>query len=236
MKKEANNIAVYNFGILGAIFIMVGTIFPSLFAIFLKPKQPVWESVEVFVEHYHIIQGLPFYFGFFLIGGSIMLLTSIYLLSNNQLYPLSGLIFGIIGAAIISLNYIIQTTLIPALVEDYSSANNAIIASLTMGNPTSFAWAAEMWGYGFIGLATWFAASFFRNKGTERVVKILFILNGILSIAGALYTALDLGWVLTTPGYISFGLWNVLYFLLAGISIRVLLLRKDEISAHKETS
>ena len=234
MIKNANNIAKCNFGIIGALFIMIGTLFPSLFAIFLRPKQPVWMNADVFVEHYHAIQSLPIYFGFFLIGGSIMLLTSIYLLSTNRLYPLSGLVFGIIGASIVSLNYIIQTTFIPAVVKEYTEAHALIIEAFAMGNPTSFAWAAEMWGYGFIGLATWFAASFFRNKGIEKFTKILFILNGILSIAGALYTSFNLGWVLTTPGYISFGLWNILYFLLAGVTIRVLLLRKNEIVADKE--
>lgn len=231
MKKNTNSIAVYRLGVIGAVFIMIGTIFPSLFAIFLRPKQPIWESAAIFVEHYHEIQSLPFYFGFFLIAGSLILLSTIYLLSRAKLYTLLGLIFGVVGAAIVSLNYIIQTTFIPAVVAEYTAAHAVILQAFSMGNPTSFAWAAEMWGYGFIGLATWFAAAFFRNKGIEKTAKVLFILNGILSIAGALYTALDLGWVLTTPGYVGFGVWNILYFILAGITIRVIVLRKNESAA-----
>lgn len=97
-----------------------------------------------------------------------------------------------------------------------------------MGNPFSFAWAAEMWGYGFIGLATWFVSPFFRKGGIEMAAKVLFILNGILSISGALYTSADPGWVLTTAGYVSFGLWNILYLLMAMITIKVLNLRKND--------
>ncbi|MBN1181125.1 MAG: hypothetical protein JXB49_02485 [Bacteroidales bacterium] len=227
--KEINNNKIYRLGITGAILIMLGTIFPSLFAIFLQPKQPAWESAQVFVKHYHELQSLPIYFGFFLIGGSLILLATIFLLSKAKLYPLLGLIFGIVGAAVVSLNYIIQTTFIPAVVTEYTESHAVIIEAFAMGNPTSFAWAAEMWGYGFIGLATWFAASFFGNKGIEKTAKVLFILNGILSIAGALYTAFNLGWVLTVPGYVSFGLWNLLYFILAIISIVVFSRRiKDE--------
>lgn len=157
-----------------------------------------------------------------------MLLAAIYYLSKSKLNPFLGLIFGVVGAAIVSLNYIIQTTFIPALVAEYTPSQATIIQAFTMGNPTSFAWAAEMWGYGFIGLATWLAAVFFRNQGIERVVKILYILNGVLSIGGALLTAIDLGWVLTTPGYISFGLWNILYLILALITIKVLISRKND--------
>ncbi|MFO7827337.1 MAG: hypothetical protein R6V23_01840 [Bacteroidales bacterium] len=231
MNKNVSNVSIvsiYRLGIIGSIFIVIGTIFPSLFAISLRPKQPPWENVEVFVEHYHNIQSLPFYFGFFLIGGSIMLLTAIYLLSKAKLYPVLGLIFGIIGASIVVLNYIIQTTYVPAMVAEYTPSQAIILKSFTMANPTSFAWALEMWGYGFIGLATLLAAVFFKNKGIEMTTKILFFLNGILSIGAAFYTAIDLGWVLTTPGYISFGLWNILYLLLAVMVIKVFLIRKND--------
>ena len=231
MKKATRDFEVYRLGILGAVFIMMGTLFPSLFAIFLQPKQPAWQSAAVFVEHYQAIQGLPIYFGFFLIGGSLIVLSIIFLLSKDKLYTLLGLVFGMVGAAVVSLNYIIQTTFIPSVVAHYTQAHAVILEAFSMGNPASFAWAIEMWGYGFIGLATWFASAFFQNKGIEKTAKILFILNGMTSIAAALYTALDLGWVLTPPGYIAFGVWNLLYFVLAIITIRVFVTRKNYVAA-----
>jgi hypothetical protein len=78
-----------------------------------------------------------------------------------------------------------------------------------------------MWGYGFLGLATWFASAFFGNRGIERIAKILYVLNGIVSLVGAFWTAFVPGWVYTTAGYFSFALWNLLYFVLAVVSIRV---------------
>ncbi|MEE4197459.1 MAG: hypothetical protein V2I54_07425 [Bacteroidales bacterium] len=216
----------FNLGIVGAVLIVLGTIFPSLFALFLQPKQPPWESAAVFVQHYHVIQSLPFYFGFFLVGGSFMLLVAIYLLADSRPLPLAGLVFGITGGAIVFINYIIQTTYIPAVVSGYTPDQAVILRALSMGNPTSLAWALEMWGYGSLGLGTWFAASFFGATKLERFAKTLFILNGILSLVGALWTAVDLGWVLTTPGYISFGVWNLLYLVLAIVSMVVFQHRK----------
>jgi hypothetical protein len=44
----------------------------------VKP-QPAWSSPSAFAENYHVIQDLPFYFGFLLIGGMLMLAASHYL-------------------------------------------------------------------------------------------------------------------------------------------------------------
>ncbi|HDQ15168.1 MAG TPA: hypothetical protein ENN41_10185 [Sediminispirochaeta sp.] len=59
MKENTPENLKYIFGVVGSILIMLGTIFPSAFAIGLQPKQPLWESAAVFVHHYHVIQSLP---------------------------------------------------------------------------------------------------------------------------------------------------------------------------------
>ena len=235
MKEDLNDRKKINLGIVGAALIVLGTIFPSLFALFLQPKQPPWESAAVFVQHYHVIQSLPFYFGFFLVGGSFMLLIAIFLLADSKHSPLAGLVFGLTGGTIVCINYIVQTTYIPAVVSGYTPDQAAMLQALSMGNPTSLAWAFEMWGYGGIGIGTWLAAAFFGATRLERFAKILFLLNGILSLIGAFWTALDLGWVLTTPGYIGFGVWNLLYLLLAIVSIRVFLQRKKALREVQNT-
>jgi hypothetical protein len=226
MKKALGHRETYTLGVVGGILIALGTIFPSLFAIFLQPRQPPWQSAAVFVQHYHQIQTLPFYFGFFLVVGSVMLLVATYLMAPLPQSPLVGLLFGVIGSAIVCINYIAQTTYIPAMVAEYTPDQAVMLQALSMANPTSLAWAFEMWGYGGIGLGTWFAASVFGATGLERVAKVLFVLNGILSLVGALWTAVDLGWVLEPAGYIAFGVWNLLYLVLAVVSIVVFLRRK----------
>jgi hypothetical protein len=231
MPESNENLVPYKIGIIGGIFILLGTSIPLLLSFFLQPKQPTWTSAEVFVEHFHVIQGIPIYFGFLLIGGSLLVIGSIYLLSSKAAYPFIGVIFSVIGGAIIFLNYIIQTTYIPALVSGYQGGNNMLIVASTMANPTSLAWALEMWGYGFLGLGTWLCASYFSNKGIEHTAKLLFIANGVLSIIGTIWTAVDLGWVLTTPGLISFVLWNILYIALAIVTIIIFNRKRKELKA-----
>jgi hypothetical protein len=72
-----------------------------------------------------------------------------------------------------------------------------------------------MWSYGFLGLATWLAAPVFGSNRLERVTAGLMVINGVISVIGALATAYDVGWVLTPPGVASFALWNVVVFVLA---------------------
>ena len=61
---------------LGSLVALVGFIMsgPVAFVIvqMVKP-QPAWVSSSVFAENYSTIQDLPFYFGFLLIGGMLML-------------------------------------------------------------------------------------------------------------------------------------------------------------------
>jgi hypothetical protein len=43
----------------------------------------------------------------------------------------------------------------PGLPVGYSRVADPMIAAVSMSNPTSIAWAIEMWGYGYQGLGTW---------------------------------------------------------------------------------
>jgi hypothetical protein len=208
----------HRLGKTGAILTIVGTLLSgpiSILVVSLVQAQPPWESAGVFVENFHRIQTLPFYLGFLLIIGSILIIASIYQMAVEKSRPLLGLIFTSIAGGLIFFNYLIQTTVIPVLVKSYSPEFDPIISTLSMSNPESIPWAIEMWGYGFLGLGTWLTAGFFTNQGIEKVTRILFIANGVLSIIGALWTSFDLGWVLSTAGLISFGGWNLLYIILA---------------------
>ena len=212
---------------LSAYVTLFGIIFSgplALLVVSIVQQQPPWESVQVFVENYHDIQSLPFYFGFLLIAGSIVMIAALYELSERQFPLLVAVLFTTVGGTLIFFNYFTQTTFIPELVREYSQESAPIISSLTMANPTSLAWAVEMWGYGFIGLGSWFAAAFFSATRLERITGALFIVNGVVSILGAIWTSIDLGWVLTQPGIIAFAFWNILY--LAMVILLIVVLRK----------
>jgi hypothetical protein len=174
------------------------------------------------VDNFHRIQTLPFYFGFLLAMGSIMMLVSVYLLSKKRATALTALIFMSIGAAFVIFNYVTQTTFIPAVVKTYTAELGSVLTTLSMSNPSSLPWALEMWGYGLIGLGTWLAAGFFGTSRLERIAKALFILNGIVSVFGAVIASIDLAGVFSIAGLIGYGVWNVLYLALAITFYRVL--------------
>jgi hypothetical protein len=229
MVEESVRSGAYSIGTLGAILSAIGILTSGPLAlpvVALVHPQPLWDSPELFVENFHRIQTLPFFFGYLLVSGSILMLVSVYLLSKKRAAALAALIFMSIGAAFACLNYVAQTTFIPVIVDNYAAEFNPIISILSMSNPIALSWAIEMWGYGFMGLGTWLAAGFFGASPLERTARVLFILNGIVSILGALAIAIDLSGVFSIFGLIGYGTWNVLFLALAIVFYRVLQKRR----------
>jgi len=223
--RESTHSDAHKIGMLGAILSAIGILTSGPLAVLvvaLVHPQPLWDGPDLFVENFHRIQTLPFYFGFLLATGSILMLVSICLLSKKRATTLTALIFMTIGAAFVIFNYVTQTTLIPAIVDAYTSELGPVITTLSMSNPSSLPWALEMWGYGLMGLGTWFAAGYFGTSRLERIASFLFILNGALSVFGALMASIDLAGVFSTAGLVGYGIWNVVYLALAVTFYRVL--------------
>lgn len=230
MKSTKSALSAYRSGRIGALVALVGTLFSGPLSLLVVSKvapQPAWVSTQVFVENFHLIQTLPFYFGFFLIGGTLVMMAAMVTLSDHKVPLMTAGFFTTAGATLILFNYFTQATFVPALVGEYKAVNEAILSAVTMANPKSLAWAIEMWGYGFLGLGTWFAAPFFASGRAEKTAKNLFILNGILSMVGALWTSYDLGWVLSDPGLVSYAAWNGLYVLMM-VMVMVVFRRREQ--------
>src|SRR5688572_30161165 len=97
----------------------VGFLFVSL----TKP-QPSWDSPAVFARNYHIVQDLPYYLGFLLISGMLMLTAAHYLSykSENNLTrfcPLLSVCLVTIFSALIFFNYVCQIMFIRNLALNY---------------------------------------------------------------------------------------------------------------------
>lgn len=201
---------------LGAIVALTGFLMsgPVAFMIvrLIKP-QPAWVSSTVFVENYGTIQDLPFYFGFLLIGGMLMLSVGHYLNFKEdddlkKFHLLVALGWTIVFCTLISFNYICQTTFVHNLALHYKPEYDAAISMFSMSNPLSFCWANEMWGYGFLGIATWLMAGYYEGK--SNFIRWLFIANGVVSIISAIWTIVDVNWVMTNLGLAAYFVWNVL--------------------------
>lgn len=175
--------------------------------------QPEWQGVEVFMENYHPIQRLPYVFGFMLILGFVLFIAAASNLAKTSVektYSASALIFVSAYVALIGLNYTIQIAYVPVLL----TADPQLAALLTMANPNSFGWVLEMFGYGFLGVSTWCLAGLFQGRGRKKFIRLLLIANGVVSILGAAITAVDVSWVMSVPGLISFVAWNLLVVVL----------------------
>lgn len=201
---------------LGAMVALVGFVMSGPIAFLVVnmfAPQPVWVSSQVFVDHYQPIQDLPYYFGFLLIGGMLMLVAGHYLSYGEQnrkvkFHLLVSLGWTIVFCALISFNYICQTTFIHNLALHYKPEYDTAISMFSMTNPMSFCWANEMWGYALLGIATLLMAGYYETK--SNLIKWLLIANGIVSIFSAVWTIIDVRWVMTMAGLIAYFTWNLL--------------------------
>jgi len=211
---------------IGAIVALVGFILSGPVAFILaklvKP-QPQWVSPAVFAQHYHVVQDVPYYFGFLLIFGMLMISTGYYLNARSndaigKFMLLLGLGFSIVFSGLISFNYICQTTFIRNLALNYRSENDSSIYTFSMANTFSLSWAIEMWGYAFLGLSTALSAVYYKNR--NNLIAALMILNGVLSICGVLLMIVNVSWVMTKVGLTSYFGWNILMILIITLVYR----------------
>lgn len=199
-----------------AILTILGTILSgpvgTLLSFMIRP-QPAWVNVDTFIKNYHPIQSAPFVFGFFLILGFSLFISSTSKLASShseKIYSILAIIFTSMFATIIGINYIIQIAFVPTLI----GFNNNAISIFTMTNPRSLCWVFEMFGYGFLGVATWLVAPLFKNGQRMKYIRYLLVLNGIVSLLAAAYTAIDISMLMTIPGLISYVIWNLLIIVL----------------------
>jgi hypothetical protein len=174
--------------------------------------QPPWSGAEAFAANYHPIQTLPYFFGFLLVGGFVALVASLHELASTASRARTSIaaLLTAAFAAMIFINYAIQTTVVPALLSNGTAENLALAGQLTMANSHSLGWALEMWGYAVLGVATWLVAPVFHSFRFGRPTSVLFVVNAPISVLGAVATAIAPGWVLTVGGLYVFGLWNLL--------------------------
>lgn len=182
--------------------------------------QPAWKDAISFCERFHPVQSTPYFLGLFLIGGSVVLISSLHALAPLLHKPRTGsaLVFSGVAGALVFQNYVLQTTFVPHLARRCASQDYELIAASSMANPSSLAWALEMWGYGFLGIATWLSAPVFSEPGLQRATRWLFVANGLLSVVGALGTAARPGWVMAPLGFAMFALWNLLFIAMLGLA------------------
>jgi hypothetical protein len=211
-------------GMVGAAATLVGILLSGPLAVWLvnaTHPQPPWAGPELFARSFHPIQILPYPGGIVLVAGLVLLIAGARAAADDAKAALAdaALVFCAVSATMVCLNYVLQTTFVPVLASEHRDSDAALLAALSMSNPKSLAWALEMWGWGFLGVATWLVAPGFRGGRLERATRWAFVANGLVSIAGAVWTVLRPGWVMTGAGLIVFALWNLLLLAMAWLAL-----------------
>ncbi|HER09573.1 MAG TPA: hypothetical protein ENO20_11765 [Bacteroides sp.] len=209
MKKNNHLNRIITFS---AIITIIGIIFSGPLGVLITSlvrPQPTWENVDVFIENYHPLQGLPFIFGFIMIIGFVGFISASAHFAETALektYGNMSLIFAAVYAGIIGTNYMIQMACVPNLFH----VNKEMTGILTMANPASVTWLLEMFGYAFLGISLWLMVPVIKGGKRMIYIKYLLIINGVASILGAIITAINIPWVLSVSGIISYIAWNAL--------------------------
>lgn len=215
MKQDSNSF-IANGALISLMgFILSGPV--SVLVVMWIAPQPLWISAEEFVSHYHPIQSLPYYFGFMLLLGLMLLVTG-HVISANDAPPQMRLslwlsfALAIVFVSLVAFNYICQTLFIPHLVSTYTPQHDPLIAAFSMSNPYSLSWGMEMWGYAILGLSNWYMASYYQRR--KPFISILLRMNLVLSLMSLAWTILQPNWVDTTIGLLLFMAWNILMILI----------------------
>jgi hypothetical protein len=196
--------------------------------------QPARVNARVFADNYHAVQALPFVLGFLLVSGFVILIASIHAMANAKQRVLANIaiVLTTVFAAFVFMNYVLHTTVVPALAREFHATNGPLVEAFSLSNPRSLGWALEMWGYGFLGAATWLVSPVFSGSRLERATAWTFAANGPASIVPAVWTAVQPGWVMTPAGFLAFAVWNALVVVMAALAIAVFGRRLRETADH----
>lgn len=115
----------------------------------------------------------------FLGSSFLVLVVSIHQLSSTdrKVWSQAAVAFAAVYTTLISINYFVQLTWVaPRLAEGRTQG----IEQFLFTPFDSFLYSVDILGYGFMSVATLFAAMVFTGKGLERVVRWFLIANGLL--------------------------------------------------------
>jgi glucan phosphoethanolaminetransferase (alkaline phosphatase superfamily) len=136
--------------------------------------------------------------GFLVASTFVVVMASVhYAYDEKKIFSQLGVAFAIVCAVLLSINYYLQLTVV----------RWNVLPMLAIENPYSVMWAIEVLGYGFMGLATLFAAAVFSPRKLEDSIRWLFVANGVLGIGGVI------GYALVNPMTLFAGLviWDIVF-------------------------
>ncbi len=150
---------------------------------------PGWSGIESFVASFQPIQMLSLIPSILLAPTFVVLMVSLhyYAAPDKKIWSHLGIAFALVYAAMASINYIVQLTIVRLSIVNRETDG---LAMFVMGNPHSIFWALASC-YIFMNLAMLFAAPVFSGGTLERWVRWLFIANGVSVIVSVFGVVVD---------------------------------------------
>jgi len=176
VSKSLSQIGFWS-GALTAIWTVWFTV--AFFAWYAISPPSEWQGIQTYADSFRLIPFLAWVIPCVLLTLTFpVLMSSIYLYASNErkIWGLLGLVFALIYAAILGLNYwILLAVVSPALVGNHADGLELFV----IGSPVSVAFSLEGFGYSLMGLSMLFAGPVFSEGKLERWIRWLLILNGV---------------------------------------------------------
>ena len=138
-----------------------------------------WQGIEAYARTYRLIAFVPQAIGLFTIPPLVLMLISIHqhTAERRKVWSLAGLSFGTAYAGLLGALYFVQVAvLLPAL----RRGNAQGLDQFAFANPHSVAWGLDHFAWALLGVALLMMAWAFEG---ERVIRWLFVLNGLANIS-----------------------------------------------------
>ena len=162
-------------------------------------------NIEAYASSFNSLQMLPLIPSLLLAPMFVIMMLSIHHYASDDKKVLSqlGFSFALICAAVLSIHYYIQLTVVQQGILNNETAG---LWQFAAPNPHSFFWTFAALGYGFMGIALLCTAPVFAEK-SERAIKWLFIANGVVGIGFLIGNAMGVFMVNIFASFV----WGVLF-------------------------
>jgi hypothetical protein len=107
----------------------------------------------------------------------LMLAVHYYTPESKKIWSHAGLVFAVIYAALVSINYFVQLTFV---VPNMAEGDLDHVRPFLFTPFNSFIYSVDLLGYSFMSVSTLFAAFAFTQSGLEKTTRRFLIANGLL--------------------------------------------------------
>lgn len=184
---------------------------------------PTWDGITAYAATFRSNQLASMLPALLIAPAMTMALAAVHVAAPraSRAFTLSGVAFSAVYTAIVATNYYLQLFVVRLGLLEGSLEGLALLA---MPNFHSVFFALEAVGYGFSSLALLVVAWRFADGRLERIVRLLFVINGLIGVIGVWVALLDVPLMILA----SLGVWCLTFP--AGMVALAMHFRRDAVA------